>query len=85
VYRGRVFSLYDMIFNVGQVSAAALGALILPDDGKSYPVLAFIVLGFLLSAFCYARSSAPERGDRLDGGGFPGRVGAGEQPDQGAQ
>ena len=26
VYRGRVFSLYDMIFNVGQVSAAALGA-----------------------------------------------------------
>ena len=47
VYRGRVFSLYDMIFNVGQVSAAALGALILPDDGKSYAVLVFIVLGFV--------------------------------------
>ena len=62
VYRGRVFSLYDMIFNVGQVSAAALGALILPDDGKSYPVLAFVVLGFLLTAFVYSagpRSSGP--------------------------
>jgi MFS family permease len=57
VYRGRVFSLYDMIFNVGQVSAAALGALILPDSGKSYPVLAFVVLGFAFTAACYARLS----------------------------
>ncbi len=59
-YRGRVFSLYDMIFNVGQVSAAALGAVILPDDGKSYPVLTFVVLGFLLTAFMYSRFSAKE-------------------------
>jgi MFS family permease len=59
VYRGRVFSLYDMIFNVGQVSAAALGALILPDSGKSYPVLAFVVLGFVLTAAFYARFSKP--------------------------
>jgi MFS family permease len=58
-YRGRVFSLYDMIFNVGQVSAAALGALILPDSGKSYPVLAFVVLGFALTAAFYARLSKP--------------------------
>ncbi|TCO24672.1 MFS-type transporter involved in bile tolerance (Atg22 family) [Kribbella steppae] len=57
VYRGRVFSLYDMIFNVGQVSAAALGALILPDDGKSYLVLAFIVLGFVVTALVYSRLS----------------------------
>lgn len=56
-YRGRVFSLYDMIFNVAQVSAAALGAVILPDSGKSYPVLAFVVLGFVLSAVGYARLS----------------------------
>ncbi|TDU89915.1 transmembrane secretion effector [Kribbella voronezhensis] len=58
VYRGRVFSLYDMIFNVGQVSAAALGAVILPDDGKSYPVLTFVVLGFGLTALAYSRLSA---------------------------
>ncbi|TDO54832.1 MFS-type transporter involved in bile tolerance (Atg22 family) [Kribbella sp. VKM Ac-2527] len=85
VYRGRVFSLYDMIFNVGQVSAAALGAVILPDNGKSYPVLVFIVFGFLVTALIYARLSSPERGDRLDGGGFPGWVGTGDQPDQRAQ
>jgi MFS family permease len=60
VYRGRVFSLYDMIFNVGQVSAAALGAVILPDDGKSYPVLTFVVLGFALTAVVYSRLSAGE-------------------------
>jgi MFS family permease len=60
VYRGRVFSLYDMIFNVGQVSAAALGAMILPDDGKSYSVLIFVVLGFLLTAFAYSRLSAKD-------------------------
>jgi MFS family permease len=59
VYRGRVFSLYDMIFNVGQVSAAALGALILPDSGKSYLVLAFVVLGFALTAAFYAHLSKP--------------------------
>lgn len=58
IYRGRVFSLYDMIFNVGQVSAAALGAVILPDDGKSYPVLGFVVLGFAVTAFAYSRLSA---------------------------
>jgi len=60
VYRGRVFSLYDMIFNVGQVSAAALGAVILPDDGKSYAVLTFVVLGFLLTGLAYSRLSAKE-------------------------
>ncbi|TWD80546.1 MFS-type transporter involved in bile tolerance (Atg22 family) [Kribbella amoyensis] len=85
VYRGRVFSIYDMIFNVAQVSAAALGAVILPDTGKSYPVLLFIVLGFALTAVLYWRLSAPERGDRLDRGGLPGRVGAGDQPDQSTQ
>ncbi|MEU4196609.1 MFS transporter [Kribbella sp. NPDC026611] len=84
VYRGRVFSLYDMIFNVGQVSAAALGAVILPDNGKSYPVLAFIVIGFAASALVYGRlsSGAAKRGDRLDRGGLPGGIRAGDQADE---
>jgi hypothetical protein len=43
------------------VSAAALGAVILPDDGKSYPVLTFVVLGFLLTAFVYSRWSSELR------------------------
>ncbi|WP_037911409.1 MFS transporter [Actinacidiphila yeochonensis] len=37
-YRGRVFSLYDVFFNVSYVGAAALAALVLPADGRS-PVL----------------------------------------------
>ena len=94
VYRGRVFSLYDMIFNVGQVSAAALGAVILPDDGKSYPVLTFMVLGFADSPpfRCPPRrsrdaygSGPAQRGDRLDGGGLPRGVGAGDQADERTQ
>ncbi|MFK8905780.1 MFS transporter [Streptomyces sp. YS-3] len=34
-YRGRVFSLYDVLFNVAFVGAAAVAALMLPPDGKS--------------------------------------------------
>ena len=87
VYRGRVFALYDMIYNVGQVSAAAIGAAILPDNGKSYPALAFIVLGFATTALVYGRlsSRAAQRGDGLDGGGLPGGVRAGDQTDERTQ
>ncbi|MEU8223031.1 MFS transporter [Kribbella sp. NPDC048915] len=89
VYRGRVFALYDMIFNVGQVSAAALGAVILPATGKSYAVLALIAAGFALTAVVYSRASRDSRtaqgGDRLDGGGFPGGVGTGDQADERTQ
>lgn len=86
VYRGRVFAIYDMIFNVAQVSAAALGALILPDDGHSYPVLILIVAGFALTAAAYGYlSRTAEGGDGFDGGGLPGRIGAGEQTDHRAE
>jgi MFS family permease len=90
VYRGRVFSLYDMIFNVGQVSAAALGAWILPDDGKSYLALAFIALGFAVTAVVYARlsrdgSGSAQGGDGLDGGGLPRGVRTGDQADERTQ
>ncbi|MFI6583300.1 MFS transporter [Embleya sp. NPDC050493] len=38
-YRGRVFSVYDVLFNVAFVGAAAVAALGLPDDGRSPAVL----------------------------------------------
>jgi MFS family permease len=62
-FRGRVFSLYDVIFNVAFVAAAAVAGLVLPLDGKSYPVLVAVALGYLLTAGWYARVSrslAPE-------------------------
>lgn len=34
-FRGRVFSLYDVLFNAAFVGAAAVAALILPHDGRS--------------------------------------------------
>jgi MFS family permease len=55
-YRGRVFSLYDVIFNVAFVAAAAVAAAVLPDTGKSYAVVAAIAVGYLLTALGYARA-----------------------------
>ncbi|OKI00398.1 MFS transporter [Streptomyces sp. CB02923] len=34
-FRGRVFAVYDMLFNVAYVGAAAVAALMLPPDGRS--------------------------------------------------
>jgi MFS family permease len=45
--KGRVFVLYDMVFNVALVVAAVVGALVLPANGRS--VLTLVVL-----AACYA-------------------------------
>ncbi|MFD7620347.1 MFS transporter [Streptomyces sp. NPDC059802] len=38
-FRGRVFSLYDVLFNVAFVGAAAISALLLPPDGRSTVVV----------------------------------------------
>ncbi|MFJ1833251.1 MFS transporter [Streptomyces sp. NPDC088175] len=38
-FRGRVFSLYDVLFNVAFVGAAGVSALILPPDGRSAAVV----------------------------------------------
>ncbi|MGW2278363.1 MFS transporter [Streptomyces sp. NPDC001770] len=43
-YRGRVFSLYDVLFNVAFVSAAATSALALPADGRSVSVVAGVAV-----------------------------------------
>ncbi|MFI6059520.1 MFS transporter [Streptomyces sp. NPDC051286] len=43
-FRGRVFSLYDVLFNVAFVGAAAVAAVALPPDGKS----ATVVIGLAL-------------------------------------
>lgn len=51
-YRGRVFSLYDVAFNVAFVGAAAVSALILPSDGRS-PALV-IALSLIYAAVAVA-------------------------------
>ncbi|MDH6625119.1 MFS family permease [Streptomyces sp. LBL] len=38
-FRGRIFSVYDVLFNVAFVVAAAVAALMLPPDGRSSPLV----------------------------------------------
>lgn len=38
-FRGRIFSIYDVLFNVAFVGAAAVAALMLPSDGRSVPLV----------------------------------------------
>ncbi|MFO7250680.1 MAG: MFS transporter [Actinomycetes bacterium] len=52
-YLGRVFSVYDMLFNGMTVAAAAVSALFLPADGRSPLAVAVIAAGYLLSAVGY--------------------------------
>lgn len=56
-YRGRVFSFNDTAFNVFWVLGQLVGALVLPDDGKSLAVVLSIALGYLLLAAGYALAS----------------------------
>lgn len=60
-FRGRVFSVYDTMFNLTFVFAAVLAAFVLPIDGKSYPVLVAIGVGYAVTALVYG---ATERSDR---------------------
>jgi MFS family permease len=61
-YRGRVFSLYDVIFNVMFVAAAATAAVTLPADGRSVPMLAVMAAGYVATAVAYAGRRRARRG-----------------------
>ena len=52
-FKGRVFVLYDMIFNVALVVAAMIAAVILPADGKSVIILIVMAVGYLLVAVAF--------------------------------
>ena len=46
--RGRVFALYDTLFNITQVGAVALAALVVPDDGQAPDLIVVATLLYLL-------------------------------------
>jgi len=54
-FRGRVFSVYDTLFNVAFVTALLVGAALLPASGISYPLLAVVGVGYVVTAGLYAR------------------------------
>lgn len=55
IYRGRVFSLYDGLFNVTLVGATMAAAATLPPTGRSYAVLAAVALPYALVASAYGQ------------------------------
>jgi hypothetical protein len=56
-FRGRVFAIYDMLFNIALVFAAVLTAAVLPEDGHSPASVIAIAAGWAGTAVLYLRSS----------------------------
>jgi MFS family permease len=55
-FRGRVFSVYDVLFNAAFVVAVALGALVIPVDGYAPWLFALLGLGYLAASWGYLRA-----------------------------
>lgn len=53
-FKGRVFVLYDVIFNVTLVVAAVIAAIILPANGKSVPIMVIMAVCYLLVGLGFA-------------------------------
>ena len=56
-FRGRVFALYDMLFNIALVLAAILIAAVLPEDGHSPASVVAVAAGWALTAVGYVAAS----------------------------
>ncbi|UGQ08888.1 MFS transporter [Yinghuangia sp. ASG 101] len=67
-FRGRVFAVYDVLFNVAFVGAAAVSATALPADGRSAPVLCAVAAGFAATGLGYAAAVRRHPPRPLDGG-----------------
>jgi MFS family permease len=54
-FRGRIFSVYDVLFNAAFVGAAALAAVMLPADGRSAALVVLVALVYGAVAAAMAR------------------------------
>jgi MFS family permease len=87
-FRGRVFSINDMLYNAAFVLGAAGSALFLPATGRSYPMLATVAVGYLVAAGGYwilsrqspAAGPADGSGGAATGGSGTGRPAPAAQP-----
>jgi MFS family permease len=59
-FRGRAFSLYDVLYNAGFVGSAALAAATLPDDGDAPGVLVAMAAAYVVLAVVLGRWGARE-------------------------
>ena len=53
LYRGRVFTFYDTLFNLALVIAAGVTAWVLPDSGRSPAAVVVLGIVYLLTAVAY--------------------------------
>lgn len=56
IYRGRVFSVYDVVVNGAIVSGAVIAALLLPNTGDTYIVPALVAAIYLIAGIRLLRS-----------------------------
>jgi hypothetical protein len=61
-FRGRVFALYDALFNLALVVAAVLTALVLPEDGHTPLTAVIIGAVYLVGALAYLGASRTPSG-----------------------
>jgi len=54
-FRGRIFSVYDVLFNAAFVGAAAVAALMLPPDGRSVHLVVTVAVIYSVIAAAMAR------------------------------
>ena len=83
-YRGRVFSFYDMMFNITFVAGAALSAAFMPVSGRSAAIIGLVAVGYAVTAAGYwlaARLASPGGG----GGQPPSGAGGAPSPSPSAQ
>jgi MFS family permease len=60
-YRGRVFSIYDTVFNVVFVAAGVLTALLLPENGRSSVAVIAIAVCYEVTGLVYLLTGEPSR------------------------
>ena len=71
-FRGRVFSVNDMLFNVTFVLGAALSAAFMPVTGRSLPMLLVVACGYVVAAAAYRLMAGQSRpAGPLPSGGSP--------------
>ena len=90
-YRGRVFSFYDMTFNVTFVAGAGLSAVFMPVNGRSAVIIGVVAVGYAVTAAGYWVASRLPAAGRGQPGGAPdasggsGGSGGGQSPSASAQ
>ncbi len=60
-FRGRAFALYDVAYNTAFITAAVIGALVLPPNGYSHAVMSALVVAYVVFAFAYSRAPREPR------------------------